>query len=189
MKIALNFSHVLDDLFRELQNSQDYPEPSQIILKSQEYQIIWDKFQKDILTAYQSMLGLTFSDKLIKVFVVGRIPHAISSPIIINSHMDDDRFLYVLSHELIHELLSENSEGKLFAKKIAQIYPTESFKTSVHVVVNAILQKLFVDYMDMPHLVETDRQISSGNEVYDKAWEIVDRDGKDKIIETIFKAS
>lgn len=186
MQIRIRYSEVLDGLFRKLQD-QNYPDPDLVSEKTEQFKEVWGNHEKDILQALQKVLGLNFFHQTVDVFVVGKVPNSISTPTIIHMNMDDDRFLYVLTHELIHVLLSDNSEGRLFGKRIESLYPDEPKLVRNHVAVHSVLEIIFTDYIPKPDLLNNDKRISQDKPAYKKAWDIVERDNAQNILTQILK--
>lgn len=182
MRIRIRYSLVLDNLFKQLQSPADYPEAENTLLLIEEFRSHWDRLESQILNALQQILGVNFVNPILDAFIVGEAPNSISTPIVIHTKMDKDRFIYVLAHELIHVLLSDNAEGVDFPEKLKNLYPNETWKTRNHIAVHAVLEKVFTELIPKPEYLIKDKEFCKNKPAYAKAWAVVSQEGYGNII-------
>lgn len=155
------------------------------------YRAEWEKHQGKILTALHDILGLKFYRDVIDVSLAQYfIPQ--SDPLIMHFRNEPDLFVDVLTHELIHILLTDNNvlqlnnhECKVDLIKIWQelFGANYNFGTLVHIPVHAVLKSLYIDYLNDKSRLERDiekaKEIDNGKN-YVNAWEYVnDNDYKE----------
>ncbi len=190
-EIRIQYSRLLDPFFRslfELELEKDiqpegvtYNNAETILNNIKEYKISWHE-RAPVLTYMQETLQLDFYQTTIDVFVVGRIKNAISSPMIISSTKTPDEFVDILTHELLHRLISD-SKQKIPAKDILlKLFPTETMLCRNHVVVHAVLKKIYLEFLKVPQRLAIVKEHDKKSPDYLRAWEIVDEQGEDDII-------
>jgi len=171
--INIQSSYLLEDRF-ELPKIKEE--------KIKEYQKEWKKYEKNTLSAIQNITGLIFDHNIIDVYVVNPFKFgAISKPIIVGGGMSPDRFVCVLTHELIHRIMEDNIQGAHWHKKIKRMYSTETNMVSYHVAVHAILEGVLIKINNQDMLIQ-DIRISNKHADYKRAWEIVKKAGHQNII-------
>lgn len=79
--------------------------------KVKEYRTAWAKSETTVLRGICEILNLEFSHNIINVHVVSCWTSAMSSPLIIPSYYSSDEFPHILTHELLHRLLCDNTQG------------------------------------------------------------------------------
>ena len=174
--INIQSSYLLEDRF-EL--------PKITEKKIKEYRKGWKKYEKKILIAMQDVTGLVFDHNIIDVYVVNPFRFgAISRPIIIGGGMSVDRFICVLTHELIHRIMNDNIQKVNWHKKAWNMYPKETHMVAHHVAVHAILENVLRSTYNKNMLV-WDIKISQKSPDYKRAWEIVNKNGYKTIIKKL----
>lgn len=108
-----------------------------------------------------------------------------SYPLVISAKYPPDEFVDVLTHELIHHMLVENTSGKDLFPIARRYAPTADRRTAVHVLVHAIHQFVYVDVLRAPKRLERDRAWAQRHPAYRRAWEIVERRGYHTILRDI----
>lgn len=152
-------------------------------------QELWQPVGEKILTAMQEITGLNFYKNIIDVYVVFGWKSAFSDPLTMSIKYEGDDFIDTLTHEILHTLLDDNIQ-KAFAREwTKEQYPevTEERATS-HIVLHAIHKKIFLDIIKSPERLKKDIDESQDSPGYKLAWDIVERDGYENIINR-FKAS
>jgi hypothetical protein len=134
-----------------------------------------------ILNAICEVTKKTFLSEKLDVYVVNATPKDMSAPIIIRSRYTPEEFIDSLIHELLHVFLREN--------KIMQ-YKTDidvDMTTKNHIDVFAILTHIYKNVLKDEQRLEKIKEKSNTpqNLSYKKAWDIVEKIGYKKIIETI----
>ncbi|MBP7767172.1 hypothetical protein KA068_01480 [Candidatus Saccharibacteria bacterium] len=166
--------------------------------KTLEYFEAWKVKEAQILEALQEMLGVIF---YLPVIDVTCLPFFVpqSNPVIMNFRETPDRFVDVLTHELCHLILIDNSLFRSYefapnyfiSEDWAKMYgPNHDHKTLVHIPVHALCKYLWIDIMNNPSSYERDKaevQRYLDNESYVKAWEYVDNHDYKKIVADLNK--
>ena len=94
----------------------------------------WKRQEKKILDGLQKITGLEFLQNYVDVFLVNPDDSpSNSNPIIVVVKDDTDRFIRILSHELIHELCADNTTGINWHFKVQKMYKKEIPQTANHV--------------------------------------------------------
>jgi len=106
---------------------------------------IWDSKENQILEAIEFYSKLTWKNKNIKVYFVTNLKvSGFSDPLTVRISDDYNKIAKTLTHEAIHEILLQNDEEwKNIYEKLNIKFPKENIKTKVHIVVNAIAEKVF----------------------------------------------
>ncbi len=146
----------------------------------------WKKQENKILHGLEKITGLRFLQNYVDVFLVNPDDSpSISNPIIVAVKDDADRFIRVLSHELIHELCADNTTGINWHFKVQKMYKKEAPQAANHVMVHAILEALYMDILKKPKEILKDIETSQKSENYKRAWEIVKKEGYKNIIASL----
>lgn len=149
----------------------------------------WGSQDGDILEDLCKILNLRFRQNIIDVHVAPWF-YAFSVPMVIGvTFKTKDRFINVLTHEIIHRLLTDNTTYEYnhdFVALWRGMFGDElSQNALIHVPVHAVMKKLYVDIMDRPGLVDLDRKSVAKNASYVEAWEYVDRHGYDEVVKKL----
>lgn len=149
----------------------------------------WTPHNDEMLQAICNILGLEFRQNIIDVYVSPWFT-PISDPMTVGpGFRDEDNFVNVLIHELIHRLITDNTSvpyehnhlndwKKSFGKDHSQV-------TLVHIPVHAVLKKLYLDEVNRPDLLELDISKSQKYPAYAKAWEYVEQHDYNEIIKQL----
>ncbi len=155
-----------------------------------DYKKAWNPLEHKILTAMTELLDLSFRQNIVDVYVAPWF-NAFSDPMVIGVMKEPDEFIDILTHELIHRLLTDNTAvphetmllnewQKLFGKK-------HSFGTVVHIPVHAVHKAIYLDTLKQPERLKRD---IDNNKIYDatdyiNAWDYVDKHDYTEIIEQL----
>lgn len=190
-EIRIKYSKLLDNYFASLfayKKTQGlvgvdavYPDESQTTAKIPDFQAHWD-VKKEVLGFMQETLGLQFYKPVIEVFVVGNMKGGISSPIVIDGMYSAERFVDTLIHELAHDLISDNKQQIAIRKILPAIAPNEHPLTVSHVVIYALLVKIYNEFFKDPSRVIIQKEVDASSPEYTRAWELVDIQGADSIL-------
>lgn len=106
---------------------------------------IWNPKENQILEAIEFYSKLTWKDKNIKVYFVSNLKvSGFSDPLTIRMSDNYKRITKTLIHEAIHRILLQNHEIlKNIYEELNIKFPKENVKTKVHIIVNAITEKVF----------------------------------------------
>ena len=180
--IRIKNNYLLEDRF-------ELPKLPEKVVK--EYEKAWfkDNIGERILRAMTSVTGLTFAQNIIDVYIVNPdIRWSISDPMILGGGIKPSEMPRWLAHELIHRLAADNTTGinwhfvtqKVYKHK----YKKESISTLNHVMIHAILEAIYTK-LGLTNEIIHDIEDHKNNHNYARAWEIVEAEGYQKIIEKI----
>jgi hypothetical protein len=152
-----------------------------------DYRTAWQPFEQTILDGMQTLLDLRFRQQIIDVYIAPWFS-AFSDPMVIGVVNLPDVFIDVLSHELLHRLLMDNTTvpydkflppewQKLFGKHHSDV-------TLIHIPVHAALKSIYLDTLQAPERLARDIQRSKDNGAtdYAAAWEYVEQQGYNEIV-------
>jgi len=157
------------------------------------YQKAWKPFEQKILRAITDMLGLSFRQNTIDVYIAPWF-NAFSDPMVIGVVQKPDVFVDTLTHELIHRLLTDNTAvpHELFLLPVWEelFGKNHSFNTLAHIPVHAVHKAIYLDVLNKPKHLERDVTRCKDKKATDyiAAWDYVDKHGYLEIIEKL-KAS
>lgn len=154
----------------------------ELIAKAEAYRESWKSVEKTVLDAISTAFDLDFNRDVIDVHLAPYIP-AMSSPLIINFRYEPDNFIDILSHELIHIIISENSQKFNFLNWANENYPNTNVLTRNHILVHAGLKYVYLDALGDPERLARDIASCQQWPGYKEAWDIVERDGYKQIID------
>ncbi len=164
------------------------PTPEKIKEKVEAYRQAWQKHETKILQGMCECYDLTFYLKTIDVNISPWVA-PISTPLLLNTRYEPDQFIDLLTHELFHILLNDNttlSKDKLSAVW-NDIYPTDDDSTRNHIWVHAGLKYVYIDILKEPNRLQRDIEECQKWASYAKSWGVVEKIGYKELIEK-FKA-
>lgn len=152
-----------------------------------EIEPLWKKEECRILKEISKIAGLKWKNREITCYIVGEcIPMSdpLTMPVI---RKYPNWFIDVLTHELIHRIFNDNNlEEKDLFEKLYPKYKKEDISTRNHVLIHAIHKQIYLIFFGEIRLKE-DIRLSSRSKPYARAWEIVEKEGHEKIIEKLRK--
>ena len=132
----------------------------------------------------------TFKQNVIDVYIAPWF-RAFSDPLIVGVIYEPDLFIDILTHELLHRLLTDNTSApydsdlsaewrKLFGKNHSQ-------PELVHIPVHAVHKALYLDALHQPERLKRDieRATKYGATAYIKAWEYVETHDYKELVENL----
>lgn len=192
-EIRIYFSWLLYEVSKKLDEVYDGELPSSEKCEewTESYKEEWEKYEGKILPALTKATGLNFHMPVIDVSLAPFfIPQ--SEPLIIHFRSYPDEFVDVLTHELIHVLLTDNqvystkkdpSDHRLFNAWQKLFGKEHDFHVLVHIPVHALHQYIMIDVLNEPKRLERERAFVKKNmDSYTKSWDYVDKYGYKKII-------
>ncbi|MBU1033026.1 hypothetical protein KJ937_03805 [Patescibacteria group bacterium] len=194
--IEFRYSPIYDDQCHaafDLQSKHErpFPDAKTTIAFMQRLEKEWRKNEQDIFKAIQKYSGVRWSVKEHLCYVVGSgIPF--SDPLTMPVFAPQAPINYatdVLCHEMIHRNLIEPAFIKRWKQIFARLkkyYPKETENALVHVIVHAIHEQIFL-LMFTEERLKRDKRIMNVHPDYRRAWEIVEKVGAKKIIETYLR--
>jgi hypothetical protein len=158
------------------------------------YQKEWGKYKDQILPAMIEVLGLEFYQPVIDVPCAHWFK-AQSTPLMMSFYYYPDQFVDVLTHELVHVLLTDNS---LFSFKDPncevdltlrwkKLFGEHEFTTLVHIPVHAVSKYIYLDVLKNPARFERDMKEVKDDAPYVAAWKYVNSNDYMQIIEQLKK--
>ena len=154
------------------------------------YREAWKPYEKKVIEGMCEILGLDFRQNTIDVYIAPWFL-AFSDPMVIGIKSKPDRFVDILTHEILHRLLTDNTRDEYpmdYVAKWEKLFGKDhSFVTLVHIPVHAAHKALLLDVLDEPKRLERDIALCSKHEDYKKAWEYVEKNGYKEIIEKLIK--
>jgi hypothetical protein len=150
-----------------------------------EYKQAWQLHEQAILSGMCELFDLRFYKSVLDVYMSPGAP-TLSTPTIITLRFDADEFIDVLTHELLHVLITDNttydSDEKL-GDVLERIYPDYSRLTRNHILVHAALKHLYLNVLKEPRRLSRDIENCKKLPDYAKAWEVVKERGYKELIE------
>lgn len=151
-----------------------------------EYEKAWRPYEDRIIKGICEILNLEFKQNVIDIYAAP-FYSSFSFPMIIATNYEPDRAIEVITHELIHVLLYDNTSLDFdLAKRDDEwnkLFPNvDDGVALVHIPVHAVLQAVFEDVLNEPHRTQRDKEMCSRYPAYKNAWEYVDKVGYKKVI-------
>ncbi len=174
IKVSLLIKHKLHDRFNLPTEGLEKKFPN--IQKS------WKKNESNILKGLEKITGLFFVKDYDIYLIDPNTSYSISKPIIIGTKGNSNKTVRVIIHELIHNLMLDNSQSDNWSLKIQTLFPKENKKTAIHIAVHAILEAVYVDILKQSKEISKDIEECKGFPDYKRAWEIVKKEGYQSII-------
>ncbi len=183
-KIVPLLENELKELGREHESSDEF-----IDSKVVEYTSAWSQYEMKIITGLCDALGLEFNQNIIDIYVAP-FSNSFSDPMVISTKYSANRVVDVITHELIHRLLTDNNclpmrDGRQLSEHWREMFGVRDFKALVHIPVHALLEYIFIDILNEPNRLERDMNLCSKYEPYKKAWEYVREEGYTTIIKKL----
>jgi len=158
--------------------------------KVADYRKAWKPFEKQILTSMTDLLDLSFRQNIIDVYIAPWFK-AFSDPLVIGVTNEPDQFVDILTHELLHRLLTDNTtipyETKILVEWQKLFGKEHTFTTVVHIPVHAVHKAIYLDVLNAPERLERDiagiKKYKATD--YINAWDYVDKHGYLEIIEKL----
>lgn len=154
------------------------------------YRKAWLPFEGKILGGLHDIMGLKFNQNIIDVYIAPWFS-AFSDPMVIGVTADPDVFVDILTHELIHRLLTDNTlvDPEIFLlPKWQKMYGKElGFNTVVHIPVHAVHKAIYIDVLKEPSRLQRDIDSCKRNKAddYVKAWEFVEEHDYKQLIKEL----
>lgn len=168
----------------------DYKKVDEIV---HEYTEAWRPYEHQILEAMTDILQLEFRQNIIDVYIAPWF-WAFSEPMVIGVVHKPDRFVDILTHELLHRLLTDNTSiasDKNMVPVWRKLFESDlPFKTIVHIPVHAVHTAIYLDYLKEPQRLQRDKAADKKHaaEDYVRSWEYVAQHGYKDIIKQLEKS-
>jgi hypothetical protein len=156
------------------------------------YRKAWEPKATLLLEGMSNLFGLEFYRPVIDVSLAPWIK-PISKPILISYYYEPDQFIDMLIHELLHVLQTDNTNIKYDDRKLESVRKIwldqfggeHTFKTLVHIPVHAGLKAIYLDILHEPYRLQRDIETSQKWPDYTAAWEYVEANDYNQIIEKL----
>ena len=143
------------------------------------YQKAWKPYEKKILEGLCRITGLQFRQNIIDVYIAPWFA-AFSDPMVIGTRNTPDRFIDILTHELIHRLLTDNTtlpfDTELVPKWEEMYGRKHSFNTLIHIPVHVVHKAVYLDVLESSKRLKRDEnhKIINDYKDYMLSWEYVE---------------
>ena len=185
-KIIFKYSWIYNQHWREVyRKDKNYPSEKEILSYIKKVENLWRKDEKTILKELEVVSGLRWQEKSTVCYVEGRcISFSDPLTIMVYKELPLDYFVDVLTHELVHQLFTQNDNSRKSKKTwnyFHRKYKSENHNTIIHIPVCAMHSHIFLKYFGQTRL---EREIKSLSNLptYKSAWDIVEREGYQNII-------
>ena len=148
----------------------------------------WNTSGEQILNGICEITGLEFYQDIIDVYLALGYRGGISDPLIISARVRDKTFLSLLTHEILHRLLTDNTKSIDVKTIWEKMFPeVSSRKVRNHIVLHAIHKELLLSILDDKEELNKIIAFNQKFEPYKISWDIVERKGHKTIVDE-FKA-
>ena len=153
------------------------------------YRQAWKKKGEGIIDGLEKVTGLNYAQNIIDVYVIIHyLKDVIGNPIIISGRYLPEEFVQVLTHILIHRLVSDNRQHENWHIRAQKLYPRKDIDVANHIMTNAILEALYVDVMG-----NTDKviwsikhyEIFKKREAHKQAWDFINQYGQQDVVASL----
>ena len=188
-KIIFHRSWIYDIMLEPLRD-KGFKMPSDQVMSSRIRTIEkeWKKYGEKILKEISKVTKLKWHQKTTICYITaGIVPF--SDPLTMNARKDPRRAIHVLTHEMIHRLLSESENSQKIQKnwdRLMRRYEKESALTASHIGIHAIHAHVILTLFDRKEL-KKEKAEDSDNPPYARAWEIVETEGYKNIVTKLTK--
>ncbi len=156
--------------------------------KTTDFEKKWALIGNKILTELSRVSSIRWSEKEIEVYVLPTNRINFSSPLTINAYLPVEDAIDVLTHELIHRLLSQPTRSKASWKGVTPLFhrymKSEGATVYVHILVHALHEHVYRKMRGLARM-RRDRTKSKRHKDYHRAWNIVDEIGYKVVIQAI----
>lgn len=168
--------------YKKILGDIPYPLPESLIETAAAYRAEWQKYESVILTGITDLLGLHFSEREITVYVIG-FGRAHSDPLVVPSNISSADVVGLITHEVLHRLLTHNHEGFFEDVISPKLFPEETSSAALHIVIHAIMEYVYRDIIGNEDSMQ--RDINRSTQDYRRAWDVVSEFGYKNVIEKI----
>lgn len=157
--------------------------------KLDEYEKAWRPYEQKVVRGMCDLLNMEFRQNIIDIYGAPFYT-SFSFPMFIATKYEPNRAIEVITHELLHVLLYDNTSQNLDLSSKGEEW-RELFTgvddeiARIHIPVHAVLQALFDDVLKEPERTKRDKEMCNNYPSYKLAWEYVEKAGYKKIIEQV----
>ena len=179
----------MHELFDPKGHLADYEEVDEIVA---DYKKAWKPWEQKIMQAMCDITGLRFRQNIIDVHVAPWF-FGFSDPMVMGVMFNDEEFVRILTHEMIHRLLSDNTaipHDRILIGGWHKLYgKNHAFNTIVHIPLHAVHKAIAIDFLEDPSIIERDYKMNLDHEGKDgdyvKSWDYVNKHGYKEIIKKL----
>lgn len=164
----------------------DYPSLEDVRETKKHWQELWNKIdsEKRILDKIQDITK-TLPERSLECFVIGGLMKPMSTPFIIpvlsrDGKRSDEELIDTVIHELLHIFVVQSVN---YFKYVREKYNTESVLTQNHIIIYAMLEKIYLELFDSKPLDYLRKDMPDD---YQRAIDIVKESGREIIIEEYY---
>jgi hypothetical protein len=189
-KIEFRYSDIYDRKYKESKKTKEnlkkknktYPSRNNILNYIEDVKKLWDKKNKKILKEISKVSGLKWKEKKIICYVIGA-GKSFSDPLTIKVYeKEPKKFVETLTHELIHQIQTQNKRKYLtWHKYVLERYKNEEKLTQNHILLSAMHWKI-LEKLEGEEGIKKEIKKFDKNKEYKRAWEIVKKETPDSII-------
>lgn len=176
------------EYIRQVQKGKPLGDDDHYKAIADEFRMAWKPYEAKILQSMNTVTGLTYRQNIIDVYIAPWF-HAFSDPLVIGVIYEPDVFIDILTHELIHRLLYDNTTLDYrvsLNSEWAELFGDIIHKTTlIHIPVHAIHKAIYLDGLKEPKRLRRDiENCKEGPQAteYAEAWEYVEKHGYKQII-------
>ena len=150
---------------------------------------IWKKNKEEILKEISRITKLPWKEDVIYCYVIEKGNFGLSDPLTLPIKKKLNIFIDFLIHELIHRIFATRENFQTSKKAwdyIYRKYKNENEKTKIHILIQAVHNHIYLRFYNEKRL-KRDIQWASSKRDYKRAWQIVQKEGYQKIIEEFRK--
>lgn len=153
------------------------------------YQKAWQPYESKILNGACGLLDLEYRQNIIDAYIAPWF-YAFSNPLVVGVIYEPDEFIDILTHELLHRLLTDNTalpyDTDLKPRWQKLFGSNQNFKTLIHIPVHATLKAIYLDILKEPERLERDIEDSKKiGGAYTEAWDYVNEHDYWKIVQQL----
>ena len=160
--------------------------------KVESYSKEWRKFEGKTLEGMANITGLGFRQNIIDVYIAPWF-YAFSDPMVLGVIHKPDVFVDVLTHELLHRLLTDNTTvlyDTNLVKEWQKMFGEQPTRTALlHIPVHAVHKAIYLDVLEAPERLERDiedcKKFDKKADSYVAAWDYVEKYGYENIIKQL----
>lgn len=185
-KVIFTYSSIYNRILSQIPKYSEIPDSKLTARYIAKFEKAWRPFESKIFVAIAKTTGFKWHEKEIPCYVTGGYG-AFSDPLTVSMRKDTEHCIDTLTHELIHRNISHDEISKINSKKWRahmKRYSKENRVVAVHVYIHAVHQKVILDLFGQGRF-EKERNKMRHNTDYNRAWEIVEEVGYQKIIDSL----
>jgi hypothetical protein len=160
-----------------------FPDYREVTRKRRAYEKAWRTVEKKILKGMCDVLDLQFRQNTVDVYVVG-FARPISNPLVLSSRYSPQQAVHILTHELLHRLLTDNTSGGYPRQAWNAAFVDEPITVRNHVMVHAAHKHVYLNVLKEPKLIDAEmRRLRKYHaKDYLRSWQIVEERGYQELI-------